>query len=619
MKANKIIYSAIILATAGAMTSCSDSYLDLAPQTSISNNDMVSTVDGAQLAMVGICQAMWQQYQSIQGNSTSGYNCFNGEAYINHRLIDAFGPDAHVGIGLDQWGEEFITGGAIWQSDLYPLNVIPWKYCYNLIQQANKILDGIDNAEGDATKREFIKAQVLTLRAHGYTKLMQFFAPRWEDSNNGDVICAVMRDTGTVEGAPLCTMNDVFELIYNDLDTAIELYKSSGLTRDKKWMPDLNVAYGIYARAAMIIHDFEKAQTMAHNASQGYVVMDNDTYLSGFFQDNNDFMWTSSSDENDTYYWSEFAFFATNGAYTYAWQEADAIDMDLYRQLDPNDIRRKCFFTPDKIKVVENENPDYNPANLTETAFWVDTLINETKNLNIADGAFKENPKDPSQPWGLYNVALYYSIYYGENIFTGDFSSMGNPNTEERNVQYDYYALYSNATSGKVRLTKDTSASLAFMNFGAQFKFWATPPYSSGYYPFMRATEMKLLEAEAAYYNGDETTCSQILNEINGIRIPGYSFSGSGQALLDELRLCRRIELWDEGHSWTDYKRWNLPITRRAWVADDPTSGNWAPTYAKETPVNTNSGWRVRVPRSELDNNTEIDQAARDALNAGYK
>lgn len=619
MKANKIIYSAIILATAG-FTSCSDNYLNLAPETSVSNHDMVSTVDGAQLAMVGICQAMWEQYQTIAGAGGSSYNSFNGEAYLNHRMNDAFGPDHHIGIGMTQWDFEILTGGSPWRMDNYVLNILPWKYCYNLIMQANNILDGIDQAEGDADQRDFVKAQVLTLRAHGYTKLMQYYAPRWEDSDNGNVLCAVMRNTGDTENAPLATMNDFFELIYSDLNTAIELYKSSGLKRSKKWMPDLNIAYGIFARAAMIIHDYETAQEMAHNASQGYVVMDNDTYLSGFFEDNNDFMWTSSPDATDIYYFSEFNFFATNGAYSYAWQINDAIDIDLYNKLDERDIRRQCYLMPDKIEFIEKIDPEYNPAGLTPASFWADTtLVNPRKNCEISGGAYKENYRDPSQKWGLYNVALYYSMYYGENIFTGDFAAMGNPNQEEKNVQYDYYALYNTSSGGKILLTKDTSASLASISFGSQYKFWSQPPYGSGYYPFMRATEMKLLEAEAACYNGDETTANAILKEINGMRIPGYSFSGSGQALIDEVRLCRRIELWDEGHNWTDFKRWNLPIIRRPWIAGDVNSGNWASAFGIDTPVDANSGWRMRVPRSELEYNKDITPADRDALNATYK
>ncbi len=605
MKIKHLIYTATVVTAAGALVSCSDDYLDLAPETSITNATVTSTVEASRLAMIGICQSMWQQYQTIDGGGGTGYNFFNGEAYLNHRMNDAFGPDHHVGMAMQQWGYEILTGQAPWKKDNYVMNVIPWKYCYNLIQQSNTILDGIDNAEGDENMKKFVKAQVLTLRAHAYTKLMQYYAPRWENSREGAAVCAVMRKTGTVEDAPLCTMKDVFDLIYSDLNTAIDLYKESGLKRETKWMPDLNVAYGIFARAAMIIHDYDTAQTMAHNASVGYRIMDNNTYLSGFCSDNDDFMWTTSAEPNDIYYWSEYCMFAPNGQYTAKWQVPDGIDYDLYRKLDPNDIRRQCYLTPDKVSVLENYKKQWNPGKITDADWWDSNLVFQTKNCDLSVGPYQKDKNDKNKKWGLYNIALYYSYYYGQEIFTGDIESMKNPDEESG----DLYAYIYVGRKGKIRLSSSDYGTLNSIPFGAQYKFWSMPPYSTGVFSFMRATEMKLLEAEAAYYNGDSGTALTILNEINGMRIPGYNFTATDEKLLDELRLCRRIELWGEGFNWSDFKRWNLPIQRRAWVAGDPTSGNWQSEFAVETPVDANGGWRMLVPKSEVDYNKAIDQS----------
>lgn len=93
------------------------------------------------------------------------------------------------------------------------------------------------------------------------------------------------------------------------------------------------------------------------------------------------------------------------------------------------------------------------------------------------------------------------------------------------------------------------------------------------------------------------------------MRIPGYSFSATDSSLLDEIRLCRRIELWGEGSNWSDFKRWNLPIERRAWVAGDVNSGNWQAEFAIDTPVDANGGWRMLIPRSEIEYNKAIDQS----------
>lgn len=610
MNAKKIIYTSVALLGIGVMSSCSDNYLDLAPVTSVTNHNASSTVDGAQLAMIGICQAMCQQYQTI---GPDGYNFMNGEAYVNHRMNDAFGPDQHNGIGMTMWGYDQITQSVdTWGRDNYVINTIVWKYCYNLIQQANVILEGIDTAEGDPTQRDFVKAQVLTLRAHAYTKLVQYYAPRWEDSNNGNVYCLVMRDTYGVGGAPLCTMNDALKLIYSDLDTAIELYQSTGLRRAQKWMPDISVAYGIYARAAMVKHDYPTAQTMAHNAYQGYSIIDNNTLFSGLFEDNNDYMWISTQDGTDLYYWSELCLYAPNGVYTNYWQVADAIDLDLYNQMDEKDIRRQLFFMPDKIAYVQSINKAYNPGGLDETAFWNPDLVNPASNCDVNVGATAADKNDRTKAWGLYNVGVYFCYVYYNDSFTGDKTVVPNKDPDDNTI-IDYIKL---GTKGKIRVSSTQYADLYSLPFGAQFKFWSVSPYSSGAQSFMRSTELRFIEAEAAYYNGDEGVTRQFLNEIQGMRIPGYNFAGSGQALLDELRLACRIETWGEGHNWTDFKRWNLPIVRRAWKVNDPESGNWQTDFGIDTPVNQNSGWRMKLPQSEYNYNKDID---RELLEQSYK
>lgn len=597
MNAKKILYGAIVMLASGGVTSCSDHYLDLSPVTSPDNTTVTATVDAARLAMIGICQAMCQQYQDIGGSN--GYNFMNGEAYINHRMNDAFGPDQHNGIGMAMWGYDQITQSVdTWGRDNYVINVIVWKYCYNIIQQANVILDGIDNAEGDETQRDFIKAQVLTLRAHAYTKLVQYYAPRWEDSNEGNVYCMVMRDHYTVEGAPLCTMNDAINLIYSDLNQAIELYQSSGLTRDEKWMPDLSIAYGIFARIAMIKHDYQTAQTMAHNAYQGYQILDNQTLLSGLFEDNNDFMWISTQEGTDLYYWSELCLYSANGYYTSNWQTADAIDIDIYNQMPANDVRRQLFLMPDKLAYLNAKGKTYNPNSLKEADFWNVGLVNVTSNCDLNFGEMK---KTGNKPWGMIHVAAYYSWFYYDEIFTGDKSKIYSPDQG----LIDYMKL---DFKGDIRVTQKQYVTLTDCPFGAQYKFWSVAPYASGAQSWMRSTEFRFLEAEAAYYNGDEPTCLKNLNEIQSMRIPGYNFTGSGQALLDELRVAYRIETWGEGHNWTDFKRWNLPIIRRAWVEGDPTSGNWQTEFGVDTPVDQNNGWRMRVPYSEYNYNDKLDR-----------
>ncbi len=594
MNKNNIIRSLAIVASAGLLSACSSDYLDLRPDTTISTAEGTATVEANALIINGICNAMSTQYQSAD------YNQLNGESYFNTIYNESLGQDYICGMGLTMWSVEQIIGGAPWQKDNYVLNALPWDYCYNLINQANTVIAAIDDADGDEAQRKFVKVQALTFRAHGYTKLMQYYCPRWEDSRNGEARCAVMKIKPGLGDAPLCTANDVFKLIYEDLTSAIQLYTESGVSRGKKWQPDLNVAYGIFARAALIKHDWPKAQEMAHNARQGYSVMDNNTYLAGFIDDNNDIIWSSADDASDIYYWSWGCHHAVNGLYVNNWKlGAGAIDLDLYNMLDPNDIRRKCFLTPDKVEVLQEYNRAWNPGKITAEDWWNSDLVVESSNVDLSSGPCAK--KDAvNGKWGLYNVALRYCQYYGTEVFTGDVNTMFNDE--------GYGPYYKRGNEGDMLISKGVYGTLTKIPFGAQFKFWSIPPYGVTKYCFMRSAEMCLTEAEAAYHNGDEATALKCLKEINGLRIPGYDFNGNGQALLDEIRLCRRIELWGEGFSWPDFKRWNLPIVRRAWKPGDPTSGNWMIDFGKTTEPNINNGWRMLIPLHEYQNNDLINR-----------
>ncbi len=599
MKRNIFVKGLAAVAAAGMFTACSSDYLDLQPVTDVTDVEVTATTQGAALAINGIAHSMQSQWGGMQGGLSGSAN---GENTINTMYGEAMGPDNMAGIPLAMWSPEIVCGGAAWSQENYVMNALPWKYAYTIIQQANQILNGIDDAEGTENDRKFIKAQALTFRAHGYTRLMQFYAPRWEDSNNGDFYCAVKRLDGSTGDAPLWTMNEVMDQIYADLKEAITLYGESGEERAQRWHPDANVAYGILARAAMIKHDWATAKDAAAKAREGYQVMDNDTYFKGFVQDApNSVIWTQSTDPADIYYFSFGAHFGVNGAYVENWgYGAGAISMDLYRQLDERDLRRQMFLTPDKTKVVEDANRAWNLGHIKAEDWWNKNLVvTFSAGMDLSKGPSKSSDKIDGK-WGLYNVVIFYCKLYGETIFKGNYADMNNEG---------FMAYYkTDSKSGDVMLSRGLYGTLVTIPFGAQFKFWGETPYGTSSYPFMRAAEMCLTEAEAAYEMGDEATAKACLMEINGKRIPGYTCDKSGTDLRDEIRLCRRIELWGEGFNWLDFKRWNLDIVRTPWKENDPTSGNWMIDYAHNTPANCNHGWRMLVPRGEINFNKGIDR-----------
>ena len=161
--------------------------------------------------------------------------------------------------------------------------------------------------------------------------------------------------------------------------------------------------------------------------------------------------------------------------------------------------------------------------------------------------------------------------------------------------------------AGEKAYSGDTKTSI--LREGAQVKFWADGMQGNNTMcevPFMRATEMYLYEAEACAELGRSGEAQAPLEEINLPHNPEYKCTATGQALIDEVRLYRRVELWGEGFNWYDFKRWNIPVDRLGWEEGNSNSGNTPEGLNVVVPVSQNNGWRHGIPRSERTYNIAI-------------
>ena len=556
---NKYIIKGLATLMVGVgLASCSDGYLDVAPITTLDAATASATVEGANLALNGVCRSMNTQYQSISITPN-----FNGESWYATFYGDMLGSDAFYWM----WANR-VQAFYNWDNNIMVNGVVPgyaWRYPYILISQCNNILVGETTAEGDAAERASVMAQARTIRAHAYIRLVQCFAPRWEDSNNGEYKCIVLRKTPGTEDLPLSSMKEVLDFIYEDLDRAIELYNTTGVTKSNYiWRPNINVAKGLYARAAMIRHDYAKAQKMAHEAREGYPIMSAKEYKDGFCEANGEWMWANSLDDQ-IYYWAFGSWYACNGPYPTLWlRGAGAINYDLARQIPVEDCRAQLFFTP--------EVSEYYGYGASRGLFWNANAVDPTTmNCLGSNGRMRE---------AVRNMCVHAI-----------------PNQDKEK----FGEAYTNRTG------EDAGSGSQIIPFGAQFKFWCVDTYGRGQFPFMRAAEFLLTEAEAAYRNSDETTAKNCINELLAKRNPNQTCSSTGDALLEEIRLQRRIELWGEGHSWFDLKRWNLPMVRKTWEASKRDSNNIPAAYGI-TKDPSDQGWVFVTPQSETDYNHAINR-----------
>ncbi|KIA99888.1 glycan metabolism protein [Flavobacterium sp. KMS] len=136
----------------------------------------------------------------------------------------------------------------------------------------------------------------------------------------------------------------------------------------------------------------------------------------------------------------------------------------------------------------------------------------------------------------------------------------------------------------------------------ANIKF-RDPTVNGGDYIYLRAAAMYYIEAEAYAKSGNEAQAIQTLYDITVTRDPSYVKStNTGAALINEIILQKRIELWGEGFAWFDMKRLGIPLVR------DYAESNHA-TFGKFNIPAGDNKFTFQVPQAEIDANTLIVQS----------
>jgi len=105
--------------------------------------------------------------------------------------------------------------------------------------------------------------------------------------------------------------------------------------------------------------------------------------------------------------------------------------------------------------------------------------------------------------------------------------------------------------------------------------------------------------------NSDDSWAAQSLFDLISTRDSSYMLSTkTGNNLLDEIKIHRRIELWREGFGLLDMKRWGVGLTR---VFSESTHPNDPASY-NNIPVG-DPRFTFQIPESEINLNNAIDKS----------
>lgn len=529
MKITKYIIAAG--ASVMVLASCGKEFLETSPTSALATGNVFKNITYVEYAVQGLVYNMQDQMGAFDGECGEQYIISCYENYTSQTFsYTKMAP-----------GWNIIMNGNYFSNPTKYYNQYAWAYYYKLIANANAIIVNVDACpDGTPAQRGYFKAQALTFRAWAYTRLLALFAVRWKDSNNGEEDGVVLRlDEGT-GGCPIASQADVYQQIYDDVDEAVTLFDAAeavGVVRPagQVWLPNANTAYAVKAIAALTREDWPVAKEAAVKAQEGISLMTNADYKAGFCDPTSEWIFGSASvnETTDNMWYMTFSTqFACNGYYAKAAPYGTgACDYDLLKTIPDNDVRKGLFITPDKF------SPSYD---------WTKAAVMDQTFAQIKDA----------------------------------------------NLLNEVYTYIDNNTPAVAATAGCGAYEAGAIFLGSQLKFWckALPGYAS--VPYIRASEMVLIEAEACTHiaNGDAQAQAALvkLNATSG-RQPGYTCTKTGNDLFEEIVKYRKLELWGEGRDWSDHKRWKRAINRTSIanggnhhastavsiLPDDPKKNNW--------------------------------------------
>ncbi|MBI9052654.1 MAG: RagB/SusD family nutrient uptake outer membrane protein [Bacteroidales bacterium] len=371
----KIIYSVILIF---ALLSCRDDVLETVPTNKADEKTVFTTVENAFTALNGMYRAFF----------------VDGSEWVEY-FEDENAGVAALGLAVDLFGDDMSQneGGSAWfwydynywvRSEVNSTGDRPyawWNMHYKFINNANFILANIDNTTGDDNDRNSIKAQALALRASSYFNLIRLYQRTYIGHQSDPGVPLYTEPTNKdTEGKGRGTVEEVYTQINSDLDEAITLFQSASSQYHISHI-DLYVAYGLKARVALTQEDWNTAATNASFArgKPGVSLMSTADVYTGFNSvSNQEWMWASEVNDEQTLSWTGFWTHMDAGAGGYAQDSRKCVSRWLYDQIDANDVRKDWFVDPN-TSADDATGPDfrYNQIKFTieQAGSWSSDLL----------------------------------------------------------------------------------------------------------------------------------------------------------------------------------------------------------------------------------------------------
>lgn len=525
----------IFIATAMALVSCNDGFLDKKPLNKLSEDAVFNSDALAEAYVNALYTVLPDPYQ--EGN----VGCITDEGYFRYggsstRYIASGFMDPDNVMYMKEGGQAHNTRTTI-------LNI--WNRTYEWIYRMNYFLQYIDekgSAISDDTKTRLC-GEVYFLRAWSYFLLIQRYAgvPIIRKPHNLD-------DDFTVER---CNFDDCVDFILGDIDKALEMLPAKGETALGRINKDVALALKCrltLVAASKLFNDpehpeggvfrgtysrdkweraFVAAKAIVDRADVDGAYALDDTY-DGVWKDVNspELIWAkyfvATSDANDNY--TKKAQLLYTVEYFNGWE---AFHPTQAAQIDFEMKNGKKWF--EEGSGYDEKHPYAN----RDPRFY--------KCIAAPFYPYENTDKDGNTRFDA--LQLYYQY---DDMTRDNFIASKNP------VEPAYSSKAKHTASGN-------HGGLELYKWFIPTSYISESQTGSLLYPWFRLAEMYLNYAEAAFMLGKEDICREYINKIRrrpDVMMPDVT--ESGEFLFDRLVNERRVELYAETFRYFDLRRWKL-------------------------------------------------------------
>lgn len=520
----KILTFSLVFALALGFSSCSEDFLQTVPTDAVSTEIALGSADNMMLAINGVHRAMYAQNGLISAYAGQEFMIPTAEFGASDALHSTPGNGWHR--ARIQW---IMHTNATRDDVSYS-----WFFYYNIIGSVNNIINAAQELQMSDDLHNVL-GQAYAYRAWAYFCLVQYFGKAYMIGNpSSDLGVPIMLATEPpYEGLPRNTVQEVYSQIKADLSEAMTHFESASSRVDLSHL-NMNVAKGIAARVYLTTGDWANAEKYAREARQGYDLMSESQFKSGFNSVSNpEWMWGSKMIQDQTaYFYSYFYYVSNNFNGSQNRSNPKFMNHQLYDMMSETDYRR--------------------------------------------DLILKDAP------------STFYAWDKGDNA--GRYADKAEFDAAVK----EYRTIVNNGSSHNM---------IPYMHIKMQQA--DGPTITPMDVILMRAAEMYLIEAEALARQNKNAEAQDVLFALVSERDPGYVKStNTGQALVDEILVQRRIELFLEGHRWFDMLRNDEEL-------DLEGSGASPDLYLdgyKQPRPSVNPKWVFLIPQREIDANPNIVQ-----------